>query len=146
MCLLLIERGDILKNNSIQITVKVKPNIDEELKRLSAKTNRPVAELVREFIDKGLNINGYKNETDFIREQIREELKSILLPNIERLIKIIVKSGITSASSFFLTGKVLSELVAPSRQLELKEILEEAKKLGIAYIQAKDSDLSKLSK
>lgn len=128
---------------TVQITVKITKQTYETLRKLSAKENKPLSEIVRCFIDKGLSIQSYKNDIDFIRSQIKEQVTSVLKPALERIIKISIKTGVISAAGYFLNAQVLSELVNPSRRKELNEILEESKKMGVAYFKLSDSEIEK---
>ena len=118
---------------AIQITVKVKESTYHNLVKYASKSGRPLAEIVRGFIDKGMNIEGYKEEIDFVRRSIREEIYTILKPQTERLIKLFLKGGIAGAAGYFLNAVALSEFVAPERQREFEEILTRSKKLGVQY-------------
>ena len=93
---------------------------------------------IREFIDKGLAINSYKEEISFLREMINEELENTISPYINRLIALTSKGAIMSASSHFILGEVLSSLVEPRYRRILEEILTEGKKKGYAYIISKN--------
>ena len=64
-----------MKEKSIQLTVKVTPTQQKELQKLAVKQHISLAELLRQFIDKGLAVEGHKEGIDFIRKHIREELK-----------------------------------------------------------------------
>jgi predicted DNA-binding protein len=121
------------QEKTIQITVKVKESTYQSLNKYAAKSGRPLAEIVRGFIDKGMNIEGYKEEIDFIRRNIREEINAILKPRTERLIKLFLKGGIAGAAGYFLNAVALSEFVSPQRQREFEEILTRSKRLGVQY-------------
>lgn len=131
---------------TVQISVKVTNQTYETLKKLSSKENKPIAEIIRQFIEKGLSLQSYKDDTNFIRIQIREEMTSILKPSIDRIIKICVKSGIVSAAGYFLNAQALSEFINPSRQKEFSKSLEESKKMGVAYFKLKDKEIEEFYK
>ena len=121
------------QEKTVQITVKVKESAYQNLVKYAAKSGRPLAEIVRGFIDKGMNIEGYREEIDFIRKNIREEINAILKPQTERLIKLFLKGGIAGTAGYFLNAAALSEFVVPERQREFEEVLTRAKKLGVQY-------------
>ena len=122
-----------------QLSVKVTEEKEQQLKRYANKYHDGnVAMAIREFIDKGLAINSYKDEITFIREMISEELESKLDPYMNRLIAINSKGAIMSASSHFILGEVLASLVEPKYRRILEEILTEGKKKGYAYIISKN--------
>ncbi len=122
-----------LKENSVFTGVKLDKKTRETLEKWAIKEGVTISELIREFIVKGMSIGSYKEEIDFIRQQIREEISMQLKPAIDRLVKITVKSGIVSAAGYFLCASALSEFVHPARQKEYEEVLAESKKLGVYY-------------
>ena len=118
---------------TVQITVKVKESTYQNLTKYAIKSGRPLAEIVRGFIDKGMNIEGYREEIDLIRKNIREEINAILKPQTERLIKLFLKGGIAGTAGYFLNAAALSEFVVPERQREFEDVLIRAKKLSVQY-------------
>ena len=105
--------------------------------------NGNISMAIREFIDKGLAINSYKDEITFIRQMINEELEATLNPYMNRLIAISSKGAIMSASSHFALAEVLNKLVAPEDRRILEEVLAENKKKGYVYIKSKDYKIEK---
>ena len=100
-----------MKEEIVQITVKVTKEKAEILKTLSTKKHMSMSELVRRFIDKGLNVESYKEDVDFFAEIVRAELTSIYNINdikqildiqTNRLAKMIMKIGKISSGQLFL--------------------------------------------
>ncbi len=137
----IFEKERKIIERTMQVTVRLPMEVYESLQKLSSKNKKAMAENMRIFIEKGLNVQANKEDIDFIRKQIREELYSIISPNIERIVKICVKSGIVSAAGYFLNAEALTEFVHPSRQRDFKKSLDESKKLGVAYFRIKDSEI-----
>ena len=125
-----------------QLTVKVTEEKEQQVKKYANKYhNGNIAMAIREFIDKGLSINSYKDEITFIREMINEELEATLNPYMNRLLSISSKGAIMSASSHYALAEVLNKLVAPEDRRILEEVLTENKKKGYVYITSKDYKL-----
>lgn len=128
-----------MKKQLIQLTVKVTEEKEKAIKKYANKYhNGNTAGAIREFIDKGLSINSYKEEITFLREMIREELESVLHSDMKAMRSLCVKSGIMSASSHFALGEVLEKLVDPKYRRGLEEVLVQNKKRGYAYMTSKD--------
>lgn len=131
-----------MKKSLKQLTVKVTEEKEQQLRKYANKYhNGNVAMAIREFIDKGLSINSYQDEINFIREMINEEIESTINPYMNRLIAITSKGSIMSASSHFALGEVLSRLVEPKYRKDLEEVLIENKKKGYSYVISKDENL-----
>jgi len=97
-----------------------------------------LAEVVRGYIDKGLSVDGYSADISFIRTQIREELSAILMPQINRLIKVIIKTGIMSVGGFYLLCDTLDCLVPLHSRQPLEQSIELSKKKAAIYLKLKD--------
>ncbi len=124
------------------IGIKIPKDKKVQLEKYANKNyNGNVSMAIREFIDKGLSINSYKDEITFIREMINEELEEIISPYMNRLIAITSKGSIMSASSHFALAEVLSRLVEPKYRKDLEEVLIENKKKGYSYVISKDENL-----
>ena len=134
-----------MKEKSVQLTVKVTPEQQRELQKLAVKQHLSLAELLRQFINKGIAVEGHKDGVDFIRKHIREELSNIIDPKIERIIKLVVKGGIVSAASYFLNAEMLSEFIPHTRQRELENVLLESKKQGIVYFRLTDQEIEEFA-
>lgn len=128
-----------MKKTLIQLSVKVTEEKEKQLKKYANKYhNGNVAMAIREFIDKGLSINSYKEDISLLREMINEELENTMNPYMNRLIAISSKGAIMSASSHFTLAEVLASLVEPKYRQTLEKTLTESKKKGYVYITGKD--------
>ena len=114
----------------------------EQLEKLASKNNTSVSDLVRSFVDKGIEINGYTQDVDFIAGIVRQEVKAQMTPQIERLVKSLMKSGKISAAGYYLTLKLFVQMVSGERLVSLKEMATETRKLEIRYMQFKDHEIN----
>lgn len=116
------------------------------LEELAASRRITPSELIRQYIDKGLSVDATLADMDNIRSHIRAELESYLKPQVDRIIKCVIKGGITSSAGYFLTAKALASFVPPHLQVEYESALMESKKLGIAHMQVKDKKVEDFMK
>ncbi|GHU89696.1 hypothetical protein FACS1894202_08330 [Clostridia bacterium] len=72
------------------------------VERVAAVNGFTTSEQVRQFIQKGIDVDGYQKEADFIRNIIRQELSGIVEPFGNRIIKMQMKIGKIAAGGFFL--------------------------------------------
>lgn len=127
------------KENTIKKDFKISIEKNKELEKYANRYyDGNVSMAIREFIDKGLSINSYKEEISFLREMIREELSTELEPKMNRLIKIMVKGSVMSSATYFLCAKVIAKFVPIGERENFKETLKEAKKIGATYVKDKD--------
>ena len=136
-----------MKEEIVQITVKVTKEKAEILKTLSTKKHMSMSELVRRFIDKGLNVESYKEDVDFFAGIVRAELTSIYNINdikqildiqTNRLAKMIMKIGKISSGQLFLLINMFLRMIDISDEDRFDEILSQSISNGIDYMQKKD--------
>jgi len=120
--------------NTVQITIKVTPDVYKSLQKLSTKNNQNMAAVVREFINKGLDVQGYKDDVDFIAGLVRQEVKVEIRKQADRLAAMLFKIGTISAGGYFLGVRMLSDMISPSMQEDYKDINANARRLGIDYM------------
>lgn len=123
----------------------------EALDKLAAKKHTTTSELVREYVDRELSIEGSREDIDFIARLIRQEItavyhvdeiKAIVDHDADRLAKMLMKIGKINGAMFFLLIKVLMNLVGEGREDEFDRMLSESVKLGVDYMQKKDFQIN----
>lgn len=123
----------------------------ETLDKLAAKNHTTTSELVRGYVEKGLSIEGSREDIDFIARIIRQEItavyhvdeiKAIADHDTDRLAKILMKIGKINGAIFFLLIKVLMNLANEGSEDDFDQMLSEAVKLGVDYMQKKDFQIN----
>lgn len=145
-------KGGILINNSSQKrSINFSKEMLETLEKLAAKNHTTTSELVRQYVDKGLTVEGHKENVDFIATIIRQELQAIyhiediekiIEKNTDRLAKMLMKSGKISSGAFFLLIKVLMSLANDGSDDSFDQMMSEAVSLGVDYMQKKDFQIN----
>lgn len=136
---------------TVQLCVKIPVHTAEQIKKLADADSIGVAEQLRRFIDKGLSIEGYSQNIDFIAGIIRQELmavyhiediKAVVEQQANRIAKMHMKSGKIDAASFFLLIKVLMNVAHEGTDDQFDQMLNEAVTLGVDYMQKKDFQIN----
>ena len=112
-----------------------------ELDVIAAKQHITTSELVRGYIDKGMNIDKTVSDIDFIRSQIREELDIMLKPQINRLAKLLMRIGMMTVSFCYFTSKIVHLFVPLEERTSYEELLSTCKHDAAAYLNMRDSAL-----
>ena len=128
------------KPKTVQITVKISDEKYQALKKFSANKHRNMADVVRNFIDKGLAVESYQDNIDFISKIIRQEVKAEISLQVERFVKIMMKVGYLASGSYFLLARVFADFVSPSMQQSYKDVEYKTRRMGIEYMKKKDFD------
>lgn len=119
----------------------------EKLEKLAINKGLKTSEVIRMFIDKGLNIESSREDIDFISDIIRQELnsiyrlediKEILDKQTNRLAKMMMKIGKMSTGQLFLLISMFLEIVDSADEDKFDAILDKSMRNGVAYMQKKD--------
>ncbi len=135
------------QEKSIKRSINFTPEMLRTLDTLAIKNNTTTSDIIRGYIEKGLAIDGYTQDIDFITGIIRQELMAIY--NIEdikavvehqnnRLAKMIMKVGKMCASSFFLLIHTVTCMWSNVARDDIANLLERSTKHGVDYMQRKD--------
>ena len=140
-----------MPEKSLKRSINFSPDTLKTLDTLAAKNNTTTSELVRQFVEKGLSVDGYKQDVDFIATILRQELlsvyhiediKAVVEQQTNRIAKMHMKSGKIDAAAFFLLIKVLMNLAHEGTEDEFDQMLNEAVTLGVDYMQKKDFQIN----
>ena len=121
-------------------SVRFKAKSIEEMEKLAAIRGLTVSDIVREFVEKGLAVDGYKNDIDFITEIIHRELKEVLEPQVNRIVKLLMKIGKASAGTMYSNLKLV-QLVTDEDEQAYFEIVNKSLRLGVEYMKKKDVEV-----
>ncbi len=131
--------------NRHRMSFWIKEDTHEQLKKLADRQQINTSELIRQMIGKSLSIKATKDDMNEIRSHIRAELESYLKPQVDRIIKCVIKGGIASSAGYYLTAKAISGFLPEHRQEEYEKVLMESKKLGVAHMQVRDRKVDELT-
>lgn len=126
------------KNYKVKLSFDVTGEMNDNLEKMAVKQNRTKAELLREYIERGMDVDGLVGQEQLLRKIIRQELDNKLEGYLKRIVSICVKGSITSAAAYFLSASALSSFVRPELQTDFNRAVTEAKKLGVSYVGLND--------
>ena len=121
-------------------SIRFKAKSIEDMKKLAAVRSISVSDIVREFVEKGLAVDGYKSDIDFITEIIHKELKEVLEPQINRIVKMLMKIGKVSAGTMY-SNLSLIQLISDEDQEAFYEMINRSLRLGVEYMKKKDVEI-----
>lgn len=103
-----------------------------------------MADVVRAFIQKGMSVEAYTAEIDFITSIIRQEIGIAINGLSNRLAGLASKDLIMSAAAYYSTIAILTDLIDTNRYTTFREIEKKARRLAVEYTKMKLSDAEKL--
>ncbi|ASA23397.1 hypothetical protein B9T62_22865 [Paenibacillus donghaensis] len=129
---------------TVQITVKLPKKKYEALKKYAATKHLSMADIVRAFIQKGMSVDAYTEEIDFITTIIRQEITIAINGLSNRLAGLASKDLIMSAASYYSTIAIIADLIDVNRYTTFREIEKKARQLAVEYMKMKLTDVEKL--
>jgi hypothetical protein len=121
-----------------RITVTFTNEEYENLKTLAARNKISMSEQVRSFTAQGLAGRLTENNLDLLAPVLREQIRCVLEPQIERLATISSKACIQSGAAAYLTAEVLSSFLPPELRQDLNEAYTKARKKSVEYMRKKN--------
>lgn len=129
---------------TVQITVKLPQKQYEALKKYAASKHLSMANIVRAFVQKGMSLEAYTDEIDFITAIIRQEISIAINGLSNRLAGLASKDLIMSAAAYYSTIAILTDLIDTNRYTTFREIEKKARRLAVEYTKMKLTDAEKL--
>jgi hypothetical protein len=127
-----------------QITFKVKPDTKKLLEKIAAKScNGNTAALVRKYIEKGLKVDGYKDEEQIILTNMKTALSEILMPQIERLAAIEAKGAVSSTTALLTTLLFLQLIVEEKSRPQTELVIDKARRYAINFVRSDKGSIDK---
>lgn len=143
--------GDSIKKPTQKRSINFTARTLEALDKLAARNHTTTSELVRGYVEKGLSIEGSREDIDFIARIIRQELtavyhvdeiKAIADRDTDRIAKMLMKIGKINGAIFFLLIKVLMNLANEGSEDDFDQMVSQAVRLGVDYMQKKDFQIN----
>lgn len=125
------------KQQTKRINVTFEVSDYEQIRNLAHKEGRTMSEIVREAAIDNLTVRINAENIDMITHIIREQLRDILKPDIERLAALSAKTCVQSSAAAYLTAETISKFVPLQEQEEFRECYEKARKKGVEYTRRK---------
>ena len=131
------------KEKLIPIIVRIPKYKKDMLEKLATKQGIYEADVIRNGIDKELDIQMYKDNMDFIIKELDNMIDAKLDPFIKSQRKINTKHLRTSAINTYLAGEVLHRLLGDDMHKNFTQMLNNARKKANYYINRDTENMSK---
>lgn len=111
--------------------------IYKQIEAVAHKQNKDLSEVVRDWTIQGLNGTLTQDNLDMITPIIREQIKAVIQPMLERMIALEVKTCIQSGTAAYLSADAILKFVPPAQRNEVQDSYEAARKKAVAYLKNK---------
>lgn len=126
---------------SERINVTFDEETYKQIKLIAEKRNCSMSEVCRLFTMDGLNGTLTTSNIDFISSIIREQMKIILRPSVERLAALSAKTCMQASTAAYLTAETIAKFVSPDLQMDVQDAYNAARKKAVKYIKQRPEDM-----
>lgn len=126
------------KSNRHRICVTFEESTYNQLNSIAKRENRSVSSVIREYTKESLKVNANVEYIDQITQIIREQLRDVMQPSIERLAALSAKTCVQSATAAYLTAETINKFVPISEQEDFIAVYEAARKKAVEYTKSKN--------
>lgn len=125
------------KDDRGRINVTFDIDTYNQIKAIADKNKLSMSEVVRDWALQGLNGTLTQKNLDVLVPIIRDQLKSIIDPAVNRLATLSVKTCIQAGASAYLSAEALHSFVPEERSEDFLISYENARKKAVAYAKSK---------
>ena len=124
-----------------RINVPFTPETYVIIQNISQKSNKSMSAVIRDLVDQSLKIQANTDNIDMLTHIIRDQLRDILKPSVERLASLSAKTCVQSSTAAYLTAEAIARFVPDDLQMDVRDAYEAARKKGVDYTRRSvDSD------
>ena len=134
------------KEKLVPIVVRISEEKKNKIKKLAEKQGKTEADIIREGIERIINISMYRNDLDYISNRIKEAINIDLKKFYKSQRKMQAKLLRTEVINTYINNEICEKVLGDVYNQMFKEILWNARKKANYYIKrddesAKDIDL-----
>lgn len=126
-----------MKNERERLTVGFEPELYENIKRIAASDGISMNQQIRNYCRAGVNGQVTTDNIDELIQLVREQLRSVLNPSVERLASLNAKTCIQAHTAALLCAETINRFVPAEKQEDVVEVYERAKKKGVQLVKGK---------
>lgn len=108
-----------------------------QIRLIADRNHCSMSEVVRRYTKEGLNGALTGSNLDYISSVLRDQLRIVLRPSIDRLASLSAKTCIQASTSAYLNAEALARLVPVDLQLDLEDAYCTARKKAVLYTKNK---------
>lgn len=126
----------ILREDRKRINMTCDIETWKKIKAIADKNNISISEVCLKWCLEGLNGTLNSDNLEFIVPIIREQLRDVLQPSVERLASLSAKTCVQAGAAAYLSAECMSCFVPPQDRMDFQEAYTRARKKGVAYAQS----------
>lgn len=126
-----------LREDRKRINVSFDMETYNAIKAIAHKENKNMSDVVREWALRGLNGNVTEKNLEVITPVIREQLRGVMEPMMERMLSLSAKACIQSGTATYLSADAILKFVPKEQREEVRDSYEKARKQAVEFMRSK---------
>lgn len=113
--------------------ISLDPDTTKAVEEIVDRTGESKAEVTRRLVRYGLASSWMKDNQDEISHLVRENMNLVLVPHVERLVSLFMKSGLIGATGAFLNVQALQSLVPSDNKPDVIKFYNSARAMSVEF-------------
>ncbi len=127
-----------MARKNVSVTVRIPTELAQKIEKTAAYRHKSVSDTVRFLLEREMNITEHKEQTDEIRQIIRDEVNSAVTAQTNRMAAMLTRITVLSASGYFAAIATVA-LLDEDLYSSFESIEKEARSIGLEYANCKDN-------
>lgn len=128
-----------MARKSVSVTVRIPTELAQKIEKTAAYRHKSVSDTIRFLLEREMNITEHKEQTDEIRQIIRDEVNSAVKTQTNRMAAMLTRITILSASGYYAAIAAVA-LLDEDLYSSFESIEKEARSIGLEYANCKSND------
>ena len=128
-----------MARKSVSLTVRIPTELVQKIEKTAAHRHKSVSDTIRFLLEREMNIEEHKEQTDEIRQIIRDEVNSVVKAQTNRMAAMLTRITILSASGYYAAIAAVA-LLDEDLYSSFESIEAAAREIGLEYANCKDNN------
>ena len=130
-----------MRKSNPRINITFDDETYEQIKLIADSRNCSMSEVCRLFVQDGLNGDLTKSNIDYVSSIIREQIRIVLQPGIERLAALSAKACMQAGTAAYLSAEALANFVPLEQQRSFEDAYNAARRKAALDIKQRNVDI-----
>lgn len=128
-----------MAGKSVSVTVRIPTELAQKIEKTAVYRHKSVSDTIRFLLEREMNITEHKEQTDEIRQIIRDEVNSAVKVQTNRMAAMLTRITVLSASGYYAVITAVA-LFDEDLYSSFESIEKEAHSIGLEYVNYKDNN------
>lgn len=128
-----------MARKSVSVTVRIPTELAQKIEKTATHRHKSVSDTIRFLLEREVNITEHTEQTDEIRQIIRDEVNSAVKAQTNRMAAMLTRITVLSASGYYAAIAAVA-LLDEDLYSSFESIEAAAREIGLEYANCKDNN------